>query len=135
MESKFQFTEPILEQITFKINNYHGPETITLTHNLQTQIDKLDSSQALVKLHYYITSDEKEMPFDIAATMRAIFKWDSAEIDSSQSDVLLNQNAPLLLLSYLRPIIANITNAGVKKSYNIPFMDFKNAPPDQKENT
>ena len=37
---------------------------------------------------------------------------------------LLNQNAPSLLLSYLRPVIAQVTMASPYGAYNIPFIDF-----------
>lgn len=39
-------------------------------------------------------------------------------------DRLLNQNAPSLLLSYLRPIVAQVTSASKYGTYNIPFVNF-----------
>ena len=41
-------------------------------------------------------------------------------------DKLLNQNAPSLLLSYIRPIVVQITAASPFPTYNIPFMNFTN---------
>lgn len=38
---------------------------------------------------------------------------------------LLNQNAPSLLLGYLRPIISQITAASPYNAYNLPFIDFQ----------
>ena len=39
-------------------------------------------------------------------------------------DRLLNQNAPSLLLSYLRPIVAQVTSASKNGTYKIPFVNF-----------
>lgn len=39
-------------------------------------------------------------------------------------DRLLNQNAPSLLSSYLRPIVAQVTSASKYGTYNIPFVNF-----------
>ena len=40
----------------------------------------------------------------------ANFRWND-ELDDNMIDRLLNQNAPSLLLSYLRPIVAQVTSA------------------------
>ena len=50
------------------------------------------------------------------------FTWN--DLDDEMVDTLLRQNAPALLLSYARPIIASITNASKFPTYNIPFFDF-----------
>ena len=81
-----------------------------------------DSSMVLLKLE--IGSKGSSSPFYILAEEVAIFNWDADAIDESQRDKLLKQNAPALLLSYLRPTIAMITSASPYASYNVPFMNF-----------
>lgn len=54
--------------------------------------------------------------------MKAEFKWEK-NIESSLADKLLKSNAPSLLLSYMRPIIANVTGNSAYPAFNIPYMD------------
>ena len=51
------------------------------------------------------------------------FKWE--DLDDDTVEKLLNSNAPALLLSYMRPIVANLTNASNLPVYNLPFVNFK----------
>ena len=54
---------------------------------------------------------------------KAEFRWpDSLNVEMVEK--LLNQNAPSLLLGYLRPIISQITAASPYNAYNLPFIDF-----------
>lgn len=41
------------------------------------------------------------------------------------SEAMLKCNAPALLLSYMRPIVANITNVSKFPVYNLPFVNFQ----------
>ena len=64
-------------------------------------------------------------PFYILAVERADFRWEK-ELDDARVKSLLDQNAPSLLLSYLRPIIVQITEASAYNVCNIPFVNFAN---------
>lgn len=68
--------------------------------------------------------DSSISPFRIDAEMTAQFTWDAESLDKALIDILLQQNAPALLLGYLRPIIADITMKSGLPPYQIPFMDF-----------
>ena len=57
------------------------------------------------------------------AEFTANFRWSEA-LDEQRRDSLLKQNAPALLVSYARPIIAMITNASRFPAFNIPFINF-----------
>lgn len=61
-------------------------------------------------------------PFVLNIEMQANFKWID-EFSKSEVSTLLNQNAPALLLSYMRPIISEITSYGFN-SFMLPFIDF-----------
>ena len=54
----------------------------------------------------------------------ALFRWNPEKVDAEHSEKLLKQNAPALLLSYLRPTISLITSASPYAAYDIPFMNF-----------
>ena len=58
----------------------------------------------------YCTEQIDDIPFYIKAIEGANFRWND-ELDDNMIDRLLNQNAPSLLLSYLRPIVAQVTSA------------------------
>ena len=53
----------------------------------------------------------------------AEFRWPDS-LNMGMIEKLLNQNAPSLLLGYLRPIISQITAASPYNAYNLPFIDF-----------
>ena len=58
----------------------------------------------------YSTEKNDDIPCYIKAIEGANFRWND-ELDDNMIDRLLNQNAPSLLLSYLRPIVAQVTSA------------------------
>lgn len=58
----------------------------------------------------YSIEKNDDIPFYIKAIEGANFRWND-ELDDNMIDRLLNQNAPSLLLSYLRPIVAQVTSA------------------------
>ena len=49
--------------------------------------------------------------------------WNESE--DSLSNIYLNQNAPAVLLGYLRPIVAMITAASPFSAYNLPLINFR----------
>ena len=79
--------------------------------------------EATVSLTIEIGETDDNVPFYIKAKEQADFKWDESVADI-MLDRLLNQNAPSLLLSYLRPIVAQVTNSSKYGVYNIPFVNF-----------
>ena len=128
MVSSFQFSNPSLINLSFSVN-----EDFSMKDNERTDIDVmteisikdgLEKNSSMVLLKLEIGSRGSSSPFYIQAEEVAIFNWDADAIDESQRDKLLKQNAPALLLSYLRPTIAMITSASPYASYNVPFMNF-----------
>lgn len=128
MESSFQFSNPVLTNLNFKVNDNFiklDNKEITLNINMSVSIERSpDNNNARVSLRVDIGDQEGETPFYLQATESALFKWDE-NVEKGNIDILLNQNAPALLLSYLRPIVTQITAASPFIAYNIPFMNFK----------
>lgn len=129
MESIFQFSNPSLLKLNFKINdefdNANGKE-IKLNLKVETRINREEAQpQALVVLCVTIGETTGDNPFYVYAEEAANFKWQKNAYNEEEIKRLLEQNAPALLLSYLRPIIANVTRFSPYSAYDIPFINFK----------
>lgn len=124
--SEFQFTNPVLLDFLFEINKefeLKENEEINTNVSFNTNISRNpEKMEAIVELTVIIGSQDKESPFYIKATEGANFKWD--EKVNKNADKLLKQNAPALLVSYLRSTIATITAASPFNVYNLPFINF-----------
>lgn len=126
-KSSFQFSEPKLVNINFKINSEFIANNRTAKIKINFKVDKkvdLDNRKAKIVLMCEI-GDDKDTPFYISAAEEAVFKWeDELSEDNELLNNLLNQNAPALLVSYIRPVIANVTNSSLCGAYNIPYINF-----------
>lgn len=128
--SSFQFTNPVLKHLQFKINEgftKSGKLDMALKVNVSCKREEPEadtsSNTAVVAVTLTLGTQDLSTPFYIEATEEASFRWDEQITDSKQIDTLLNQNAVALLISYLRPIIANITMASPYPAYNLPYIN------------
>ena len=69
-----------------------------------------------------ISSKDGKGPFSLKIRLESNFRWEKMEEDVLEK--MLKCNAPALLLSYMRPIISNITSASKFPTYNLPFVNF-----------
>ena len=126
MESSFQFTNPVLTRLDFCSNagfESSGNTEVQIQTKMSVSVSRdEEKDEASVELTVEIGEKSDAVPYWIVATEKANFKW--ADVSDSMRDRLLNQNAPSLLLAYLRPILAQITNSSQYGIYNIPFMNF-----------
>ena len=127
MESAFQFSNPSLTKMEFCINEEFESsqdKEVKIAVNMGVQIDRsATDNNARVSLTLEIGKKDSSDPFYVCATEMAEFRWpDSLNLEMVEK--LLNQNAPSLLLGYLRPIISQITAASPYNAYNFPFIDF-----------
>ncbi len=122
--SAFQFTNPILLDMKMEINRHFSPdENKAIETRFHVRVNKeAQKREAIVELTVEIGGKETYLPFFISVTEGAKFKW--GETVDCKADTLLNQNAPALLLGYVRPLIATITAASPFDAYHIPFIDF-----------
>lgn len=124
--SKFQFSNPELEKIEFSLNQNFDEEKfdgIEMKSNIDVQV--LDNNEARVQLTLNIGNVTDLQPFIIHIKMGANFMWEET-INKEKVKQLLNINGPAVLLSYIRPLVANITNCSRYPVLNIPFIDFTN---------
>ncbi len=82
-----------------------------------------EQNQKTCKLLLESNKDNENAPFKIIAKVAADFRWE--DLDEEAVEAMLNLNAPALLLGYMRPIVANVTNSSAFPAYNLPFINFK----------
>ncbi len=121
-ESKFQFINPKLDKLIFSNNeNYKEREDKKLHSSIKVNNQIIDDKNAIVKLTIEIGGKE-DFIFYINMEMSVKFNW--KDINENEIDAFLEVNAPALLLSYARPIIANVTMQAGLPPINLPFMNF-----------
>ena len=82
-----------------------------------------DASTAYVEREVLVGEKTKKYPFYAAVSYGADFRWKPGTFDGERLERLLSQNAPALLLGYVRVAIATLTNFSPYPSYNLPFVD------------
>ena len=126
-ESSFQFTTPVLSYLVFEPNedfNIQPGKEVQTQIRMGVAVKKSSvSPEATVKLTVEIGARDGDSPFYIRAVESGNFRWGN-ELNDELLKHLLDQNAPTLLLSYLRPIIAQVTSASTYDLLNIPFVNF-----------
>ena len=126
--SKFQFLNPYLEEVYFAANAYFQSDVETNQVEMQNVFHinvkrSKDANRANVELILESNLDNEEAPFKLRIKVASDFKWE--DLNEEVVDSMLNLNAPALLLGYMRPIVAGITNSSNFPAYNLPFYNFK----------
>lgn len=125
-KSAFQFSDPCLREVHFTVNEeYTAPDekNVEVGIKIGVKVNKVDGkNEATVELSIEV-GDMETAPFHICVTEGANFRWENME-DEKRLDRFLEENAPALLLGYIRPVIANLTASSRYKAYNLPFIDF-----------
>ena len=122
--SKFQFSNPELEKVDFLVNrNFNEEKCDGIEMKSNTEVEILGNNEAYVALTINIGNATEMQPFNICVRMGADFRWEDG-LDEKKTKQLLNINAPAALLSYIRPLVAVMTNSSKYPVLNIPFIDF-----------
>lgn len=127
-ESTFKFTNPLLKYLEFCLNDDFVVKPDKETVQLQARLDKSiqrdkNLNEATVDLSFEFGKKDATSPFYIRAVETESFKW-ADDVNEETLNRFLNQNAPTLLLSYLRPVVVQITASSKYGAYSIPFMNF-----------
>lgn len=123
--SNFQFLSPYLVELSFIVNPDYDKEntSIEIQNSFSVQIDRSESENlARVELILESNMENYDAPFRVKARVASDFKWE--DLDDEAVEAMLNLNAPALLLGYMRPIVANVTNSSCFPAYNLPFINF-----------
>lgn len=126
--SESQYTNPHLTEMVFMENpNFvMNKEKIEITENILSNIKKLEGNHAVISVSLVLgdlDDFENNQPFALKCTVEAEFEWSEKIQNGGKIDVLLEKNAQALLIGYLRPIVANITNVSKFPAYNLPFIN------------
>lgn len=125
-KSKFQFVNPYLEELKFCENKAFERErnsAIEVKNTFNVHIERREENSAKVQLILNMNAENENAPFQLKAVVASEFRWE--ELEDKAVEDMLNLNAPALLLGYMRPIVANITNVSSFPVYNLPFINFK----------
>lgn len=122
--SKFQFINPYLMEVNYKINSDFNADEIELKNSFDIQVKRSDDkNRANVALTLNVNAENENAPFMLKIKVASDFKWE--DLDDKTVESMLKFNAPALLLGYMRPIVASITNSSNLPTYNLPFINFK----------
>ena len=131
VESNFRFHPPYLTAMDFVINQSYqqkkdeiSPISLFLQTNVSREPGTYDANvELIVKINYDNNGiRETDAPFWINVSYCSRFSWDNS-VPEEMVDSLLQVNAPSVLLSYIRPLVAQITSSSPFPTYNIPFLN------------
>ena len=129
--SSFQFTQPLLTKANFEMRSSKEEIQSSVDLHLHRSIVNIEGkNQALVELLVQLNKKENKEKEDACfvceVAMQSMFSW-SEDVSEEQAKDLLEINAPATLLSYIRPIVASLTNASPVSVYNIPYINMLDA--------
>lgn len=126
--SNFQFLNPYLVEVHFVVNPHFVSSSDDIEIEMQNAFNiqvkrNEDGNRANVELALQINTENEKAPFKLWIKVASDFKWEN--LDEKTVESMLNYNAPALLLGYMRPIVASITNSSNFPAYNLPFINFR----------
>lgn len=132
-QSQFQFNNPRIIRTDFRVNqkfdvNKDTEQGFCIGTETKVSISE-DSKEARVILEVNIpktpqSATELNLPFSCRVWVMADFSW-GEEMDNIAVQPFLKINAPALLLSYARTMVAQLTMQAGFPAFHIPFIDFR----------
>lgn len=123
--SSLQFKNPQINKIDFRVNDYE-PDTnnMPISIEVECKVSK-EEKEAVVSLDLCVGELTKTngiaTSFYFDGIISADFSWDD-EIKNPEK--MLKISGGTVLLSYIRPILANLTMQAGMKPLNLPFINF-----------
>ena len=112
--SQFQFSRPRLKEAIFLANSDDNTDDIVFSFETKVQEPEKDEddSKLFAKVMFTVSNFEdlsptSDVPYFLRVSMESTFSWDEM-LDFSVED-FLKVNAPSLLLSFIRPVVAELT--------------------------
>ena len=126
-QSKFQFLKPKIVELQFRADDNFPLDKITegeMKLDMSAEIiQDMDEPTATVILHIALGEEGgAETPYFLRVSMSARFKWEDT-LEKSAVESLLKQNAVALLISYVRPVMSNVTGIAGFEPFDLPFID------------
>ena len=124
-KSSFQFSNPHIERIDFRINEATlNSNDLPINMEVKSEIDS-ESNESVTKLNIIVGElDDNDLLLNAMyfnGVISANFKWDENIKDPEK---MLRVNGGAVLLSYFRPIIATLTMQAGVRPLNLPFVNF-----------
>lgn len=125
--SPFQFTEPLMIRSMFEIKRDMKNDDDVKVH-LQRNIFRIQETPNLaiveltIQLNKQGDQERENACFVAEIKMQSKFVW-IQDLKEDQVKDLLEKNAVALLISYARPILAQMTNASPLPTYHLPFIN------------
>ena len=130
--STFQLTDkPRVTKHVFQVNKeYDFSNEISLEIDKNIRISKIPNEEpmavVILNLMFFKETDFNEVPFKLELEIEGVFIWNEEQEDNhSQLEILLKENAPAILYSYLRPIITSTSIDANLPPLVIPLMNFR----------
>ncbi|MBZ3776433.1 protein-export chaperone SecB [Lentilactobacillus otakiensis] len=133
-KSIFQFTDPELLEVVFKKNSDFDAKNESKPGKLKIEprIDGYPDDDKKFYLSLRVaTSGDGDEPYSVNIMMRALFDAKNIQ-DLNQIKQFARVNAPALVYSYIRPLIAYLANQSGNGPFHLPFYNFSTS--DNKEN-
>lgn len=125
-KSDLQFSNPRIDSIDFRVNDKNtkiDDMPISIETNCKVNEEK---KEAVVNLNLVIGNIDRNnivnTAFYFNGNILANFKWNNNIKDPKN---MLKISGGTVLLSYIRPILANLTLQAGLKPLNLPFINFK----------
>ena len=124
-QSDLQFSDPRIEKIDFRIcQEENFSDDLPISIEVETESNPY-CKEAIVTLVLLVGEVNKDnnvtTPFYFNGTIIADFKWNN---EIKDPDNMLKISGGTVLLSYIRPILANLTMQAGLKPLNLPFINF-----------
>lgn len=125
--SNLQFSDPRIEKIDFRLCQEETlSDNLSVDIEVETRINPC-CKEAIVTLTLLVgkvnENNEVISPFYFNGEIVADFKWNE-EVKNPEG--MLKVSGGTVLLSYIRPILANLTMQAGLKPLNLPFVNFTN---------
>ena len=124
-QSFVQFKKPIITNLFYALKDDFNAESIG---QKQTEVEtdvrvEWDENAPIASVSLSLNFTGECFPFLMQISMLTVVEW--AEVgDVKTAEAILNNNIPALLLSYIRPIISQLTSNSPYGSFDVPFFDF-----------
>lgn len=131
--ARIQLVNQRIVESIFKINReFESSEGVSLEQRFGAKIDvglnEEKNDEALVTLTFEVFPEaegiSKVEPYYLKTVIEGIFVWDDT-IPETMRDMLLRENAPAILLSYIRSSVSIMTISGGFEPLVLPLLNFK----------
>ncbi len=130
--SSFQLiNKPRVTKNMFQVNkDYDFTGEVLLEIDKNVKVTEVSNEEMVVmvtlNLMFFKDKDFKEVPFKLELEIEGLFGWGKElEENPTQLEILLRENAPAILYSYLRPIITTTSIDANLPPLVIPLMNFR----------